>query len=219
MLAGAANIDWEDPRVAIPSFLTIVTIPLTYSIATGLSFGLISFAAPRIATGRGRRQQGCCICCRRPGSCCASSTSREPDPGLKFLQAARTLSSTSAAWAVLRPDKREEPGRTKHDRDRCAAKPTQGWSARRRNRGRRPARYSLQPLPTDFDTGSAHASSTTPSQTPGTQYASRHARWSSGDNSASPRNGLTKLTRSAKTISSDCSRKTTDPPSQPGHPR
>ena len=56
MVAGAARIDWDEPRVAIPSFLTIVTIPLTYSIATGLSFGLISFAVLELATGRGRRQ-------------------------------------------------------------------------------------------------------------------------------------------------------------------
>jgi AGZA family xanthine/uracil permease-like MFS transporter len=56
MLGGAAHIDWDEPRVAIPSFLTIVTIPLTYSIATGLSFGIISYAALELATGRGRRQ-------------------------------------------------------------------------------------------------------------------------------------------------------------------
>jgi AGZA family xanthine/uracil permease-like MFS transporter len=56
MLGGAARIDWNDPAVAIPAFLTIVTIPLTYSIATGLSFGLISFAVLELATGRGRRQ-------------------------------------------------------------------------------------------------------------------------------------------------------------------
>ena len=56
MVAGAARIDWDEPRVAIPSFLTLVTIPLTYSIATGLSFGIISFAALELATGRGRRQ-------------------------------------------------------------------------------------------------------------------------------------------------------------------
>jgi AGZA family xanthine/uracil permease-like MFS transporter len=42
MLGGASRIDWEEPQVAIPAFLTLVTIPLTYSIATGLSFGLIS---------------------------------------------------------------------------------------------------------------------------------------------------------------------------------
>jgi AGZA family xanthine/uracil permease-like MFS transporter len=56
MLAGIGAIDWDEPRIAIPSFLTIITIPLTYSIATGLSFGLISFAALELATGRGRRQ-------------------------------------------------------------------------------------------------------------------------------------------------------------------
>lgn len=56
MVASVARIDWEDPRVAIPAFLTILTIPLTYSIATGLSFGIISFAALELATGRGRRE-------------------------------------------------------------------------------------------------------------------------------------------------------------------
>ena len=56
MVGGAARIDWEEPRVAVPAFLTIITIPLTYSIATGLSFGIISFAVLELATGRGRRQ-------------------------------------------------------------------------------------------------------------------------------------------------------------------
>ncbi len=56
MVASSARIDWDDPRVAIPSFLTIITIPLTYSIATGLSFGIISFAVIELLTGRGRWQ-------------------------------------------------------------------------------------------------------------------------------------------------------------------
>ena len=56
MVAGVSRIDWNEPRVAIPSFLTLITIPLTYSIATGLSFGLISFAVLEVATGRARRQ-------------------------------------------------------------------------------------------------------------------------------------------------------------------
>ena len=56
MLAGARSIDWDAPTIAIPSFLTLITIPLTYSIATGLSFGLISFAVLEVATGHGRRQ-------------------------------------------------------------------------------------------------------------------------------------------------------------------
>lgn len=56
MTAGTARIPWNEPRVAIPAFLTIITIPLTYSIATGLSFGIISFAALELTTGHGRRQ-------------------------------------------------------------------------------------------------------------------------------------------------------------------
>ena len=56
MVAGAARIEWEDPSIAIPAFLTLLTIPLTYSIATGLSFGIISFAGLELATGRGRRE-------------------------------------------------------------------------------------------------------------------------------------------------------------------
>src|ERR1700734_3094243 len=31
MLGGAARINWDDPTIAIPSFLTLITIPLTYS--------------------------------------------------------------------------------------------------------------------------------------------------------------------------------------------
>jgi AGZA family xanthine/uracil permease-like MFS transporter len=56
MLSGIGTIEWNQPRIAIPSFLTILTIPLTSSIATGLSFGLISYAALELATGRARRQ-------------------------------------------------------------------------------------------------------------------------------------------------------------------
>lgn len=56
MVASAARIDWDEPRVAIPAFLTLLTIPLTYSIATGLSFGIISFAALELATGKARRE-------------------------------------------------------------------------------------------------------------------------------------------------------------------
>jgi xanthine/uracil/vitamin C permease (AzgA family) len=50
------TIAWDEPRIAIPAFLTLVTIPLTWSIADGLSFGLTSFAALELLSGRGRRQ-------------------------------------------------------------------------------------------------------------------------------------------------------------------
>lgn len=54
MMRGATELKWNDPRVALPAFLTIVLMPATYSIATGISFGLISWVAVHLLTGRGR---------------------------------------------------------------------------------------------------------------------------------------------------------------------
>ena len=56
MLGGVARIEWGDPAIAVPAFLTLVAIPLTYSIATGLSLGLIAFAALEVLTGRAQRK-------------------------------------------------------------------------------------------------------------------------------------------------------------------
>jgi AGZA family xanthine/uracil permease-like MFS transporter len=56
MLGGVAKIEWGDPVIAVPAFLTLVAIPLTYSIATGLSLGLISFAALEVFTGKAQRK-------------------------------------------------------------------------------------------------------------------------------------------------------------------
>jgi len=46
----------REPLIAVPAFLTLVLIPLTYSIANGLGFGIISWAVLQLATGRFRRQ-------------------------------------------------------------------------------------------------------------------------------------------------------------------
>jgi len=56
MLATITEIRWTDPLVAVPAFLTLVLIPLTYSIANGLGFGIISWAVLHIAAGKLRRQ-------------------------------------------------------------------------------------------------------------------------------------------------------------------
>jgi AGZA family xanthine/uracil permease-like MFS transporter len=48
MLRAVAEIDWKDPAVAIPAFLTLIAIPLTFSIANGLAFGIVSFAALKL---------------------------------------------------------------------------------------------------------------------------------------------------------------------------
>ena len=55
MMTGIGEIDWTDPAVAIPAFLTLVTIPLTFSIANGLAFGIIAYAALQLVTGRAKR--------------------------------------------------------------------------------------------------------------------------------------------------------------------
>jgi len=52
MMAPLAEIAWDDPATAIPAFLTLVAIPLTFSIANGLAFGVIAFVLLRGVTGR-----------------------------------------------------------------------------------------------------------------------------------------------------------------------
>jgi AGZA family xanthine/uracil permease-like MFS transporter len=56
MLSTIVEIRWTDPLVAVPSFLTLILIPLTYSIANGLGFGIISWAVLHLAAGRFRKQ-------------------------------------------------------------------------------------------------------------------------------------------------------------------
>ncbi|RRA50185.1 NCS2 family permease [Acidipila sp. EB88] len=55
MMASVVRVDWTEPRVALPAFLTLLAIPLTYSIATGVSLGLLAFAVLELVTGRARR--------------------------------------------------------------------------------------------------------------------------------------------------------------------
>ncbi|RRN64627.1 NCS2 family permease [Caulobacter sp. 602-1] len=55
MMVGAlADIDWDDPGVAIPAFLTVIAIPLTFSIANGLAFGITAFAILKLARGQAK---------------------------------------------------------------------------------------------------------------------------------------------------------------------
>ena len=39
MMTSVSEIEWTSPEIAIPSFLTMLAIPLTFSIANGLAFG------------------------------------------------------------------------------------------------------------------------------------------------------------------------------------
>jgi AGZA family xanthine/uracil permease-like MFS transporter len=52
MMTTAAEIEWADPEVAIPAFLTMIAIPLTFSIANGLAFGFIAYTVLKVLRGR-----------------------------------------------------------------------------------------------------------------------------------------------------------------------
>ena len=52
MLAHIKEVDFKEPTEAFPAFLTIIMMPLTFSIADGIAFGLISYIVIKLFTGR-----------------------------------------------------------------------------------------------------------------------------------------------------------------------
>ncbi len=54
MMTAIGEVDWKNPEVSVPSFLTMLAIPLTFSIANGLAFGFIAYTALKIACGKYR---------------------------------------------------------------------------------------------------------------------------------------------------------------------
>ncbi|HEU0099476.1 MAG TPA: NCS2 family permease [Allosphingosinicella sp.] len=52
MMAPLADIAWDDPEIAVPAFLTVAMIPLTFSIANGLAFGITAYALLKLIRGR-----------------------------------------------------------------------------------------------------------------------------------------------------------------------
>ncbi len=55
MMTTVREIDWDDVTVGLPSFLTLLAIPLTYSIANGLAIGVIAYAGLKLFKGEGRQ--------------------------------------------------------------------------------------------------------------------------------------------------------------------
>ncbi len=55
MMRIVRDIDWEQPESSIPAFLTIAGIPLTFSIAAGIGFGVIGYVVVMCATGKIRQ--------------------------------------------------------------------------------------------------------------------------------------------------------------------
>lgn len=54
MLKDLVNINWDDFTEAIPASLTVVMMPLSFSITDGISFGFISMSFLKIVTGRSK---------------------------------------------------------------------------------------------------------------------------------------------------------------------
>ena len=54
MVSHLNEIPWSDPVIAVPAFLTLIGIPLTFSIANGLAFGFTAYAILKILHGRFR---------------------------------------------------------------------------------------------------------------------------------------------------------------------
>jgi AGZA family xanthine/uracil permease-like MFS transporter len=54
MAQNVGKVDWRDYTESVPSFLTLIGIPLSYSIADGLALGFISYPIIKLFAGRGR---------------------------------------------------------------------------------------------------------------------------------------------------------------------
>jgi len=54
MVRNVSKIDWSDYSEAIPAFLIIMGIPLSYNIHDGLAMGFIAYPLIKVASGRGR---------------------------------------------------------------------------------------------------------------------------------------------------------------------
>jgi len=52
MMAEVRHIDFSDVTNALPAFLAIIMMPFTYSIAEGISFGMISYVLIKVFSGR-----------------------------------------------------------------------------------------------------------------------------------------------------------------------
>jgi AGZA family xanthine/uracil permease-like MFS transporter len=55
MMTVAGEIQWNDPEVSIPAFLTMLVIPLSFSIANGLAFGFTAYVVLKVLRGKFRQ--------------------------------------------------------------------------------------------------------------------------------------------------------------------
>ncbi|RPF50691.1 NCS2 family permease [Aquisalibacillus elongatus] len=54
MAANLKNVEWDQFEIAVPAFLTVIAMPLTYSIATGIAIGFIFYPITMLVKGRAK---------------------------------------------------------------------------------------------------------------------------------------------------------------------
>jgi AGZA family xanthine/uracil permease-like MFS transporter len=54
MMTVVGRIRWGEPDEAIPAFLTLIAVPLTFSIANGIAIGFISYPLIKLFSGKWR---------------------------------------------------------------------------------------------------------------------------------------------------------------------
>lgn len=54
MMGNVKNIDWSDASAAVPAFLTMAFMPLTYNISYGIAFGLIGYVFTKLFSGKAK---------------------------------------------------------------------------------------------------------------------------------------------------------------------
>lgn len=55
MMQAVRHIDWKDLSEGVPAFLTVIVMPLTFSIANGVSFGVIAYCVIKVLSGEGKK--------------------------------------------------------------------------------------------------------------------------------------------------------------------
>ena len=54
MASALGNIDWKAPEYAIPAFVTVIAMPLTFSIANGIALGFVLYPLTMVFKGKAR---------------------------------------------------------------------------------------------------------------------------------------------------------------------
>lgn len=61
MTASLANVDWHDLTESVPTFVTAVMMPFTFSITEGIALGFMSYCIMKVFTGRWRQLNLCVV--------------------------------------------------------------------------------------------------------------------------------------------------------------